>query len=222
MATADYLQKFPVNATLPPLFTLTPPVTRLALGRRVVASRPQGARRAPPCQPEPASLRSTAAPSVTACTRSALTAAPSACRRAWSWSEPLAPNPRRCCAPALPRRGLKPRQRLRPWLVAHPTGISFGHNLQNSGLDAAGGWFKPGPLLCRPLLSPLHRHPPATARLMAAPSSACAEQAATGSRARALKACLVQALNITPITRGAQRPNRCRRRERATAAGSGA
>lgn len=54
----------------------------------VVASRPQGARRAPPCQPEPASLRTAAAPSVTACTRSALTAAPSACRRGWSGSEP--------------------------------------------------------------------------------------------------------------------------------------
>ena len=125
------MQKIPANATLPPLFALAPLVTRLALGRRVVASRPQGARRAPPCQPEPASLRTTAAPSVTACTRSALTAAPSACRRAWPGSEPLAPNPRRCCAPALPCHGLNHRQRLRPWLVAH--------NLQNSGPAAAGG-----------------------------------------------------------------------------------
>lgn len=53
---------------------------------------------------------------------------------------PLAPNPRRCCAPALPRCGLKPRQRLRPWFVAH--------NLQFSGLAAAGGKFKPDPPCC--------------------------------------------------------------------------
>lgn len=98
------------------------------------------------------------------------------------------PNPRRCCAPALPRHGLNHRQRLRPWLVAH--------NLQDSGLGAAGAKLRAS-VWCRPCLSPLHRHPPATARLMAAPSSACAEQAATWPRARALKACLVQALNIT-------------------------
>ena len=59
---ARRVQKIPANATLPPLFALAPPVTRLAHGRRVVASRPQGARRAPPCQPEPASLRTTAPP----------------------------------------------------------------------------------------------------------------------------------------------------------------
>lgn len=66
------------------------PSRALLLGARVVASRPQGARRTPPCQPEPASLRTTTAPSVTVCTRSALTAAPSACRREWSGSEPPA------------------------------------------------------------------------------------------------------------------------------------
>lgn len=52
-------------------------------------------------------------------------------------------------------------------------------------------------LLITPHLSLLHHHPLTTAYLVATPTSACGQQADTSLRVPALKACLVQALNIT-------------------------